>query len=65
MGSTLVMKVKSIVHFLDVDSFLVGVVLQNELLEEKEGTLVVNALAELDLGNPLMRSPLSLAVVTL
>lgn len=50
---------------LDVDALLGGVVLQNQLLQEKEGTLVVHTLADLHLRLPQMRRVHTLAVIAL
>ena len=42
-----------------------SIVFQDHLLQEEEGTLVVDALADLDTGQPGMRGPLGFAVVAL
>jgi len=45
MRLLLVLEVKSVIHLYDVDCLLVCVVLENELLEVEEGTLVVHTLS--------------------
>lgn len=45
-------KVETVLDLLDTDRVLVGVVLQDELLEVEEGALVVDLLADLDERSP-------------
>lgn len=52
-------------HLPDTNGFLMGVVLENELLQEQEGPLVKHALSELHLGLPCMRRVCLLTVVAL
>ena len=59
------MEVDTISQFNDADGSLVGIVFQDHLFQEEEGSLVVDALADLDTGQPGMGSPLGLALVTL
>ena len=55
MRFVLKLEVKAIIHVLDVKAFLSCVVLNDELLQEKESPLVVNSLANLHLGDPQVR----------
>lgn len=43
-----VVEIQTVLRFLDIDRILVCAVLQNELLEVKEGTLMGNLLSKLD-----------------
>jgi hypothetical protein len=52
MRFVLELEVKAIIHVLDVKAFFGCIVLNDELLEEKESPLVVNPLTNLHLGDP-------------
>lgn len=55
MRFVLELEVKAIIHVLDVKAFLSCIVLDDELLEEKESPLMVNSLTNLHLGDPQVR----------
>jgi hypothetical protein len=59
------LEIETVVHFADVKALLGRVVLDDELLQEEEGALVVDALSDLDLRHPEMGSVGLLAVVAL
>ena len=65
MTVVLVLEVQPIVHLPDANGLLMGVVLQDHLLEEEECAFVVDALSHLDLRDPGMGCPGLLAVITL
>lgn len=52
MLSTRVEKVETVLDFFDGDGVLVGAVLEDELFEVEEGTLVIDFLPNLDEGAP-------------
>ncbi len=54
MRLLLVLEVESLMHLLDSDGLLVGLVAQNELLKEQEGAFMMNTLSDLDLRLPSM-----------
>ena len=65
MASRAVEEVETIAHLLDGDGVLLGSVLEDKLLEEEEGPLMRDLLADLDEGLPgVLRSELG-AVTTL
>ena len=45
-------EIQTVLRFLDVHGILVGAVLQNQLLQVQEGTLVGDLLANLNRGSP-------------
>jgi len=49
-----VFEVESSIHVFDVNRLVLHVVLEDELLEKHEGSLVLNSLADLDLRGPLV-----------
>ena len=65
MRLLLVLEVQSFVHLLDSDGLFVGLVTQDQLLQEQEGSLVVHALSDLHLCLPGMRCVGDLAIITL
>lgn len=65
MGLVFELEIETIVHFSNVKTLLSSVVLDDQLLEEEEGTLVVDSLSDLNLGNPQMRGVCLLAVIAL
>lgn len=60
-----VLEVKTVVHLNDVDCLLMCIVLENELLEVEECTLVVHTLSQLDLSLPCMGRISLLTIVAL
>lgn len=60
-----VLEVEPLVHLSNANGLLVGVVLQNELLQEHERALVEYTLSQLHLGCPGMRRVRLLTVVAL
>lgn len=58
-------EIQSSVNLLNVDTLFIHVVLQNELLKEKECPLMINSLANLYLGSPQMWRVGLFAIVTL
>ena len=58
-------EVQAAIYLLNVNTLLIHVVLQNELLEEKESSLVVNLLTHLNLSLPQVRRVRLLAIFTL
>lgn len=67
MGSVSELEVDSLTVPLvsDTCAFLLGIMFEHQLLEEKECTLVINFLSDLNLRSPMMGSVSSFAVVTL
>lgn len=65
MGIRLVLEVKTLSSLDDSNSLLVCLVLQNQLLQEKEGPLVDDSLANLDLTGPSVRCPSLLTIIAL
>ena len=61
----LVLEVQTVGAFFDSNGLLVSIMLQDQLLEVKEGALVRNSLTTLNLGGPRMRCVGNLAVVAL
>jgi hypothetical protein len=65
VGDVLVVKVDTIIFCTDLKDLLVGVVLQDKLLDQVKGFLVLSVLSDLDNCAPCVRSELFFAVVTL
>jgi hypothetical protein len=65
MRFVLELEVKAIIHVLDIKAFLSCIVLDDELLEEKESPLVVNSLTNLHLGHPQVRCVCLFTITTL
>ncbi len=59
------LEVQAIMHFADVHTLLCSIMLDDELLKEEEGTLVVDPLPYLDLGDPQVRGVGFLAIIAL
>lgn len=58
-------KVNSIVFFFDVDTFIMSVVLKNDLLKEKKCFFVCDRLSQLDNGSPGVGSEFFLTIFAL
>jgi hypothetical protein len=54
MGLVLELEIETVMHLLNVHTLLGCIVLDDELLEKQESTLVINSLTNLDLGYPEM-----------
>lgn len=65
MRPALELEVQPIVHLLNAQALLRCVMLNDQLLQEEEGSLVVHSLSQLSLAHPGVRSPSLLAVVAL
>jgi hypothetical protein len=55
MRFVLKLEIETVMHVLDVQTLLSSIMLNDQLLKEKEGTLVVNSLSHLNLGHPQVR----------
>ena len=56
MRFVLELEIETVMHIFDVQTLFSSIMLDNQLLKEKEGTLVVNSLSDLYLGYPQVRS---------
>ena len=67
MGSVAELEIDAVASrfTLNTGTLLSGIIFQNQLLKEKEGSLVVHALAHLNLRLPEMRCVHSLTIVAL
>jgi hypothetical protein len=59
------LKINSIMHLLNAQTFLSSIVLYDQLFKEQESTLVVDSLSKLNLCDPQMRRVRLLAVIAL
>jgi len=65
MRITLVLEIKPVWSLNNTNCFLMGVVLQNQLLQKQKCTLVSNSLPHLNLASPGVRCPCLLTIFAL
>lgn len=65
MRFVLKLKINSIMHLLNAQTFFSSIVLNDQLFEEQESTFVVDSLSKLNLCDPQMRRVRLLAVIAL
>mmetsp|Transcript_17295 Transcript_17295/g.16499 ORF Transcript_17295/g.16499 Transcript_17295/m.16499 type:complete len:219 (-) Transcript_17295:382-1038(-) len=65
MGLVLELEVQPVMSLLDPDRLLSRIVLQDQLLQEQECSLVIHSLSNLDLGHPGVRGVVLLTFITL
>ena len=65
MRLVLELEIEAVVHLSNVHTFLSCIMLDDKLLQEEEGTLVIYSLSDLNLSDPQMRCVCLLAIIAL